>query len=68
MITDADVVQDFFDHGIMALTKKKHPVWVIKVSPSHLTAVAEAGIALAHCSFACYACLASHGRMVVYTW
>ncbi len=26
------VVQDFFDHGVMAMTRKGHPVWVIKVS------------------------------------
>ena len=24
-------MQGFFDHGVMALTKKKHPVWVIRV-------------------------------------
>ena len=24
-------MQGFFDHGVMAMTRKKHPVWVIKV-------------------------------------
>ena len=24
-------MQGFFDHGVMAMTQKKHPVWVIKV-------------------------------------
>ena len=43
MTTDADAVQDLFDHGVMALTKKKHPVWVIKVSYSHIDRMAEAG-------------------------
>ena len=24
-------MQGFFDHGVMAMTRNKHPVWVIKV-------------------------------------
>lgn len=32
MHPEAVPLQGLFDHGVMALTKMKHPVWVIKVS------------------------------------
>lgn len=44
MTSDAHAVQGLFDHGVMALTKKKHPVWVIKVSLAYSTLLTQAGL------------------------